>query len=182
MINSPTGLAPNDLQLHQRKPLQDLRITFALGGGAQDGFGDELNVRGMDRLGKRRHRGIKRLLHQRDHFGREGSVGEIFHRDADKNVGCQCAFDGRDCIGSRLRSTCPSFGRLLNFPDQESFPAIGKFAPVGRSIAMPMPVVTGRRRPFNLAGIFRPGCGFTVLDPGEDSGRRTAPVAPASLR
>ena len=75
----PASLAPNDLQLQQCEPLQDLRVALALVGGAQDRFRDALNMRGMDGLGKRSYRRIKRLLHHRDHLGRKGRVGEILH-------------------------------------------------------------------------------------------------------
>jgi hypothetical protein len=44
--------ALNELQLQKRKPLQDDRVALAAMGGAQDRFGDGLNVTGMDRLGK----------------------------------------------------------------------------------------------------------------------------------
>ena len=54
MVNGgrPARLAPNDLQLQQCEPLQDLRVALAPVGCAQDRFRDALNMGGMDGLGK----------------------------------------------------------------------------------------------------------------------------------
>jgi len=103
-----------------------LRVALALVGCAQDRFRDALNVRGMDGLGKRSHRRIKRLLHHRDHLGREGRVGEILHGGDGKKTAANEPW-GRDRIGSRLSLMCPSLGQLLNFPEKESFHGIDKF-------------------------------------------------------
>jgi hypothetical protein len=170
-------LAPNNLQFQQCEPLQDLRVALALVGCAQDRFRDALNMGGMDGLGKRRHRRIKRLLHHRDHLGREGRVGEILHGGGDKKTAANEPW-GRDRIGSRLSLMCPSLGQLHNFPNQDSFLGIGKFAHVGRLIQPPMPVVAG----LSTLPRFRSRCGLTALDFDEDSDRRTAPIAQASLR
>jgi hypothetical protein len=121
------SLAPNDLQLQQCQPLQDLRIALAFIGCAQDRFRDTLNVGGMDGLGKRSDRGIKRLFHHRDHLGREGRVGEILHGGSGKKTAANEPW-GRDRIGNRLSLMCPSLGQLLKFPERESFLGIGKFA------------------------------------------------------
>src|SRR3954454_22157226 len=53
-------------------------------GRAQDRFGDGLNVAGMNRLGKRSHRGIKRDFHHRDYLGRKRRVGKILHDGRDR--------------------------------------------------------------------------------------------------
>jgi hypothetical protein len=70
---------PSELQFQQGKSLQDGGIALAAMGRAQDRFGDGLNVTGMNRLGKRGHRGIKRDFHHRDHLGRKRRIGKILH-------------------------------------------------------------------------------------------------------
>jgi hypothetical protein len=171
------SLAPNDLQFQQCQPLQDLRVALSLVGCAQDRFRDTLNMRGLDGLGKRSDRSIKRLFHHRDHLGREGCVGEILHGGGDKKTAANEPW-GRDRIGSRLSLMCPSLGQLHNFPKGESFHGIDKFA----YIAIDPGAVGCFAGNLNLSRIFRSRCGVRALDFDEDSGRRTAPIAQVSLR
>jgi hypothetical protein len=177
MIAGPDQfLAPNDLQFQQCQPLQDLRVALSLVGCAQDRFRDTLNVRGLDRLGKRSDRGIKRLFHHRDHLGREGRVGEILHGGGDKKTAANEPW-GRDRIGSRLSLMCPSLGQLHNFPAKESFHGIDKFAYIAIDPGAQW-VVAGT---LSLSRISA-RCGVRALDFDEDSSRRTAPIAQAWLR
>jgi hypothetical protein len=75
-----------------------------------------------------------------------------------------------------LSLICRSLGQLHNFPDMESFHGIDKF---GHIVIDPGAVNGRRSRPCQN---FRSRCGVTALDFDEDSGRRTAPIAQASLR
>ena len=92
----------NELQLHQRKSLQDDRVALSAMGRAQDRFGKGLNVTGVYRLGKRSHRGLKRRFHHRDHLGREGRIGKILHDGRDQKERLPARLGSGNAIGSRF--------------------------------------------------------------------------------
>jgi hypothetical protein len=82
--------------------LQDDRVALSAMSRAQDRFGDGLNVTGMNRLGKRGHRRIKRDFHHRDHLGWEGRIGKILHDVGNQKERLPTRFGGENAIGSRL--------------------------------------------------------------------------------
>ena len=93
--------APRELQFHQCKSLQDDRVSLSAMGRAQDRFGDSLNVAGMDGLGKRSYRGIKRDFHHRDHLGRKGRIGKILHDGRTQKERLPTRLGSGNAIGSR---------------------------------------------------------------------------------
>src|SRR6476469_10713272 len=86
-------------------------------GPAQDRFGEGLNMAGMDRLGKRSHRGIKCDFHHRDHLGWERRMGKILHDSYDQRERLPTCSGSGGAIGSRRSFVCLSLGHSwINFP------------------------------------------------------------------
>jgi len=131
--------ASRELQFHQGKPLQDGGIALPAMGSAQDRFGEGLNMAGMDRLGKRSHRGIKRDLHHRDHLGRERRMGKILHDSCDQRERLRTYPGSEGAISSRRSFMCLSLGHLLhNFSGIEWFLGVEQIAVTG-----PIPMRAG---------------------------------------
>jgi len=139
--------------------LQDGWVALSTMGRAQDRLGEDLDVTGMDRLWKRRHRGIKRRFHHRDYLGRKGRIGKILHSGCNRKQRLPTRLGSGNAIGSRLKFdvSYPLDTDCIIFPKQNRSLETNKIAVMTPMLNTGSPGLALRRRLQGGSASFRRG-------------------------